>query len=189
MKKSLRLFMIALSIVIIAVSVFIWWWRGDFRYFTPEQALRSLEKRYLLPLQSEEITHYHVPSYRCYSMLGALNTDIYIMEKDGVYWHGDVTRLGLFRTGIDADVLYEINGVHIIPSYNEEYTNDRRNIMFYMITDDAENIEKLCIYGKPLEDICEYDGYYTGKIAYDSYVWQTQDEFYKELYDNMTIER
>ena len=196
MGKTVKTILIILSVIAILVSLFIWWWRGDFRFLQPEQALRSMEKRYLLPQNSREICHYKIDSYRCYSGLGALNVNIYLMEKDGIYWHGDVADLWGMKIGIDADVLREFGGVHIIPAYTEKNFDkgegaDRktvRSIYFYMITDEPENIGNLTIYGEKLYDITDHGGYYTGRVNYPTNSYETQDEFYMHVFENIEIE-
>lgn len=195
MRKKLKICLVFLSVIAILVSLFIWWWRGDFRFWRDEQALRSLEKRYLLPEDSREICHYKIDSYRCYSRLGALNVNIYLMEKDGIYWHGDVADLWGLKIGIDADVLREFNGVHIIPAYTEKNFDkgegaDRktvRSIYFYLITDKPENIGNLEIYGEKLYDVTEHDGYYTARVNYPTDTYETQDEFYENVFENIVV--
>ena len=195
MRKNLKICLIILSVIAIIVSLFIWWWRGDFRYFSDEQAVSSMEKRYLLPENSREICHYKIDSYRCYSRLGALNVNIYLMEKDGIYWHGDVADLFGLKIGIDADVLREFNGVHIIPAFTEKNFDkgegaDKetvRSIYFYLITDKPESIGKLEIYGEKLYDIEAHDGYYTARVNYPTDRYETQDEFYKNVFENIKV--
>ena len=195
MGKTVKTILIVLSVIAILVSLFIWWWRGDFRYFSDEQAVSSMEKRYLLPQNSREICHYKIDSYRCYSRLGALNVNIYLMEKDGIYWHGDVADLFGLKIGIDADVLREFNGVHIIPAFTEKNFDkgegaDRetvRSVYFYLITDKPENIGKLEIYGEKLYDVEAHDGYYTARVNYPTDSYETQDEFYKNVFENIKV--
>ncbi|MBR4879765.1 MAG: hypothetical protein IKU13_08055 [Clostridia bacterium] len=195
MGKTVKIIFIILSVIAILVSLFIWWWRGDFRFLKPEQALRSMEKRYLLPQGSNEICNYKIDSYRCYSGLGALNVNIYIMEKDGIYWHGDVADIWGMKIGIDADVLRQFDGVHIIPAWTEKNFDEGegkdkhtvRTIFFYMITDKPENIGNLTIYGEKFYDITEHDGYYTARVNYPTNSYESQDEFYENVWSNIEI--